>query len=33
MDDRNIRRFKRTNRVQTFGRENAADVVAGGLNP
>ncbi|MES2658162.1 MAG: hypothetical protein V4689_06065 [Verrucomicrobiota bacterium] len=29
MDDRNIRRFERATRVQTFGRDNAADFTAG----
>ncbi len=29
MDDRNIRRFERATRVQSFGRENAADLTAG----
>lgn len=29
MDDRNIRRFERTTRIQTFGRDNAADFAAG----
>jgi hypothetical protein len=29
MDDRNIRRFQRATRVQTFGRDNAADFAAG----
>jgi hypothetical protein len=29
MDDRNIRRFNRATRVQTFGRENATDFTAG----
>ena len=30
MDDRNIRRFERATRVQTFGRDNAADFAPGG---
>ncbi|MEO5914607.1 MAG: hypothetical protein ABIS50_10270 [Luteolibacter sp.] len=30
MDDRNIRRFERATRVQTFGRDNTADLTAGG---
>ena len=29
MDDRNIRRFERASRVQTFGRDNAADSTPG----
>lgn len=29
MDDRNIRRFERATRVQTFGRDNAADFTPG----
>ena len=29
MDDRNIRRFERATRVQTFGRDHAADFAAG----
>ena len=29
MDDRNIRRFERATRVQTFGRDNAADFAPG----
>jgi hypothetical protein len=34
MDDRNIRRFNRATRVQSFGRENASDfTTAGGLIP
>lgn len=30
MNDRNIRRFKRATRVQTFGRDHAADFATGG---
>jgi hypothetical protein len=33
MDDRNIRRFERTTRVKTFGRDYAADFAASRLIP